>query len=323
MTSPDGEGQGGPPSTRASSVSVLADRIAATLIHHEPGWRLPRLTALARRYSVSAAEVNAAVDELAARHLLRRLPDGQVYRASPAELQVPLEGLAGLTSYVDPMGGELTCQRRQVSCRRVPEGTGWALGLAPGESVLVIKSVWLVGGEPAALSATYLPERLASVIGHFADSPLPVPGLADPARAGVPQAGEDADDDWLDGLGDDGGCEQGGDGRKGAWEIGAQVEPGQTETGQADMETASQGKAAPGTASPPASAGVPGAAQLELGPPPPSVARSLRLSAGQPVATVTVRFEDPLASNPVAVTKVMLRPDLFRIVVQAPGAVQP
>ena len=63
------------------AVGVLADRIAASLVHHEPGWRLPRHTALARRYNVSTAEIDAAVDELSTRHLVRRLPDGQLYRA--------------------------------------------------------------------------------------------------------------------------------------------------------------------------------------------------------------------------------------------------
>jgi len=119
--------------------SVLADRMAATLVHHEPGWRLPRLTALARRYNVSVAEVDAAIEELAARHLLRRLPDGQVYRASPAEYRVPLEGLSGLTSHVDPMGGQLVCKSRQVSRRRPPEDVGRSLGLGAGEPVLVIR----------------------------------------------------------------------------------------------------------------------------------------------------------------------------------------
>ena len=52
----------------APAAAVLADRLAAALVHHEPGWRLPRLTALARRYSVSSSEIDAAIDELAARH---------------------------------------------------------------------------------------------------------------------------------------------------------------------------------------------------------------------------------------------------------------
>jgi UTRA domain len=287
MTEPGGERMGGRSST--SAASVLADRIAAALVHHEPGWRLPRLTALARRYSVSVAEVSAAVDELAARHLLRRLPDGQVYRASPAEYLVPLEGLTGLSSSVDPMGGTLTRRSQQVSCRRVPEDTARALGLAPGEAVLVIKSLWLLGGEPGALSATYLPERLASMAGYVAGPPAPGPGPADAAQPEPPQAGR---------LGEAAG---GDDWPEGGWEG-----PGW--------------EAASAVAAPPGPAGLPRAVQLELGPPPPSVARSLRLSSGQPVATVTVQFEDPLAGVPVALSTVMLRPDLFRIVVQAPDA---
>src|SRR5262249_54405478 len=54
-----------------AAVGVLADRIAAALVHHEPGWRLPRHTALARRYNVSTPEIDAAVDELATPHLIR------------------------------------------------------------------------------------------------------------------------------------------------------------------------------------------------------------------------------------------------------------
>jgi hypothetical protein len=58
---------------------------------------------------------------------------------------------------------------------------------------------------------------------------------------------------------------------------------------------------------------------VELQPPPPSVARSLRLSAGQPAALVTVRFDDPEEDRPVALTIAVFRPDLFRIVVESGG----
>lgn len=47
------------------------------------------------------------------------------------------------------------------------------------------------------------------------------------------------------------------------------------------------------------------------------MARSPRLAAGELVATVTVSLEDPVAHQPVAVTTARLRPDLFRIVIQA------
>jgi DNA-binding GntR family transcriptional regulator len=228
---------------RPQSTGVLADRIAAALLHHEPGWRLPRHTALARRYNVSATEVEAAIDELTGRHLLRRLPDGQVYRASPAEYRLAIEGLAGLTSHVDPMGGELAAKTRHVSKRRPPEDIGRALWVPPGDAVLVIRCLWTVGSEPAAFSATYLPEQFAGLLPEFAAASSP---SGDSIHAGYARA-----------------------------------------------------------------------LQMEMQPPSPSVARSLRLAVGQPATTVTIRFEDDPGGRPVALTVAVLRPDLFRIVVES------
>jgi UTRA domain/Bacterial regulatory proteins, gntR family len=271
---------------RRLSAGVLADRMAATLIHHEPGWRLPRLTAMARRFNVSAAEVDAAIDELAARHLLRRLPDGQVYRASPAEYRVPLEGLSGLVSDVDPMGGQLVCKSRQVSRRRPPEDIGRSLGLEAGEEVVAIRCVWTVGGEPGALSASYLPERLSRSLPDLGAPPFAPPPADSPPAGGAP----------------------------------ADAAPGE---GGSPPAIPPAGSGSPPDAS--ASAGSPPASraravQIELAPPPPSVSRSLRLSAGELVATVTVSFEDPATHRPVAITTAMLRADLFRIVIQATAA---
>jgi hypothetical protein len=65
--------------------------------------------------------------------------------------------------------------------------------------------------------------------------------------------------------------------------------------------------------------GEPRAVHVEMQPPPPSVARSLRLSAGQPAALVTVRFDDPDEDRPVALSIAVFRPDLFRIVVESGG----
>jgi hypothetical protein len=57
--------------------------------------------------------------------------------------------------------------------------------------------------------------------------------------------------------------------------------------------------------------------QIEMGLPPPSAARTLRLVAGEPVATVTVSFAVPGTGAPAALTMAMLRPELFRIVIEA------
>jgi DNA-binding GntR family transcriptional regulator len=262
-----GDGRTGPRGRPAPAAAVLADRLAAALVHHEPGWRLPRLTALARRYSVSSSEIDAAIEELAARHLVRRLPDGQVYRASPAEYRVPLEGVFGLSSHVDPMGGQLACKSRHTTMRRPPEDIARSLGLPPGEPVLAIRCVWTVGGEPGALAASYLPERTAAALG-------------------VLPAGQPGDEDAL---------------------LDAQERSGLIPPGSFPFPWR---PAEPGGPQP-------GAVQIEMGLPPPSAARTLRLAAGEPVATVTVSFTEPQTGNPVALTMAMLRPELFRIVVEA------
>jgi hypothetical protein len=73
----------------------------------------------------------------------------------------------------------------------------------------------------------------------------------------------------------------------------------------------------------PGAACQPRALFVELHPPPPAVARSLRLSAGQPAAMVTVRFDDPVRGRPAALTVAVLRPDMFRIVVESPAGPLP
>jgi DNA-binding GntR family transcriptional regulator len=135
---------------------VLADRIAAALVHREPGWRLPRRSALARRYNVSLTEIDAALTDLARRSLVRRLPDGQLYRASPADYWIPVEGAGGLGTRLDPMGTTITCQTRHVSQREAPQDVAWALGLPPGAPIRVVRCVWSAEGDPAAVSTAYL-----------------------------------------------------------------------------------------------------------------------------------------------------------------------
>ena len=135
---------------------MLADRIAAALVHREPGWRLPRRSALARRYGVGLTEIDAAIADLARRSLVRRLPDGQLYRASPADYWIPVEGVVGLGTRLDPMGGPITCQTRHVSRREPPQDVAWALGLPAGAPIRVVRCVWSAAGDPAAVSMAYL-----------------------------------------------------------------------------------------------------------------------------------------------------------------------
>jgi hypothetical protein len=251
---------------------VLADRLAATLVHHEPGWRLPRPSALARRYNVRPNQVEQAVRELAARHLIRQLPDGQLYRASPAEYLISMNGVPKLGAHVDPMGSDVTCRSRKVSWRRVPEDIGWALGIAAADPICVVKCHWSVNGDPAAISTTYLTSQAAGNVNEAADQPSGTP--AD-LLFNSPREAADGRDGAVDGRG------------------------GSRAFGQ------------------------PVALHLEMQPPPSSVARGLRLRAGQPAAMVTVRFDEPASAKPVALTVAALRPDLFRIVIDSPAEASP
>jgi DNA-binding GntR family transcriptional regulator len=144
----------------ARASTVLADRMAAALVHREPGWRLPRRTALARRYNVSLTEIDAALGDLARRSLVRRLPDGQLYRASPADYWIPVEGAGGLGTRLDPMGGTIACQTRHVSRREAPQDVAWALHLPSGAPIRVVRCVWVSDGDPVAVSTAYLNESL-------------------------------------------------------------------------------------------------------------------------------------------------------------------
>jgi hypothetical protein len=304
MTPHRSEGSRAGAAQQRGPLSVLADRMAAALVHHEPGWRLPRLSALARRYNVSTADADAAIQELAARHLVRRLPDGQVYRASPPAYLLPLEGVFGLASQVDPMGGRLVCKSRVCSHRRPPEDIRTSLGLTSGERALAIRCLWTVGGEPAALSASYLPERLAAELGES-----PAIG-AEHTDAGCLATDVDHDrgpvavDDLL--LEDF------------AEAVGAPAAHLSETNDRPDSapESTTAGSVLfpwlPSTAW----RGRPHALQIEMSLPPPSAARSLRIPAGEPVAMVTMSFGDPAGGVPEALTMAMLRPELFRIVVQ-------
>jgi DNA-binding GntR family transcriptional regulator len=146
------------PQAPPGATGVLADRIAAALVHREPGWRLPRRSALARRYGVSLTEIDAAIAELARRSLVRRLADGQLYRASPADYWIPVEGVRGLGTRLDPMGSAITCQTRHVSRREAPQDVAWALGVPAGAPIRVVRCVWSAAGDPAAVSTAYVYE---------------------------------------------------------------------------------------------------------------------------------------------------------------------
>lgn len=160
---------------RGAALSVLAERIGASLASHEPGWRLPRVSELARRHHVGTDEVRVAVNQLIARQVVRRGPDGQLYRAGPAEYLVAIDGLSDTSAVVDPMGRELTCLSHGLASAPAPEPAARALEVEPGTELGVLRLAWAVDGAPAAVSTAYLampggqPRPLAPWIAAVAD----------------------------------------------------------------------------------------------------------------------------------------------------------
>jgi hypothetical protein len=147
------------------AISVLTDRIAAALANHEPGWRLPRLSVLARQYDVTSELLTAAIGELAARGLIRRTSAGRFCRASPAHYTLPFGGsLHGLRARADPVAGDLSVKSRSVSPHPVRDDIKGVLHIASDEPAWTLQLVWAVGGEPAAITATYLAPQLAELV---------------------------------------------------------------------------------------------------------------------------------------------------------------
>ncbi len=186
-----------------------------------------------------------------------------MYRASPADYLIRLEGLPELRASIDPMGMSIDCASRHVSWRRVPEDIGGALGLSPGDPVCVIRCLWASAGSPVAYSATYLSEGQSFLAG----APPVLPDVLRTSQFTPPACGYSAVPD-------------------------------------ADRPTMPVPR--------------PAGMYLELQPPAPSVARTLRLAAGEPAVDVTVRFDDASAGVPMALTTAVLRPERFRVVIESP-----
>jgi UTRA domain len=307
-----GEGaiQGGParpPGPTRPSVQVLADRMAANLTHREPGYILPRRSALARRFQATTAEIDAAIEELVSRKLLRRLPTGELHRAGPAEYLVSLDGLAGVSSFVDPMDHVLSCTALRVSRLRAPADVAEALGLVPRAAVRVRRCLWSADGAPAASLATYVPEKYAEMLIGSA------PGTED--DQGPPPAME------------------------GGHRPPPALQPPPPLSTALTMPGMLTESAAPGRPGPEL---VPVAVRIEVQPPPRAVARRLRLASGAPALIVTARLDiagpgedagpggtaqvsvpgqrrgEPERA-PMALTVLALRPELFRVVLDTGG----
>jgi DNA-binding GntR family transcriptional regulator len=256
-------------------LNVLVERIASSLANHEPGWRLPRASELARRHNVTTEEVHAAYDELVARQLARQAADGEIYRASPADYLISVNGLAGLSAIVDPMGRKLTCLSYGAARQPAPETAANALRVRPGEPVSVLRLVWAVDGAPAAVSTTYLAR-------HRAQPQDLAAWLAAAATSGSLPVSPSADDDRMVADATD-----------------QATSPARGPAGPPPRESVQPSH--------------PLAVSIQMDLPPVSVARRLRLRPGQLALLVTVVSRPDSGSGPAGLTATVLRPDMFNV----------
>jgi putative redox protein len=172
--------------TAGPDTGVLACRIAGTLAEHHPGWRMPRLSVLARHYGVSSEGVAAAVEELQRRQLIRRLANGQFCRSSPAEYRIPPGSGPALSVGVYPVAGTLGCRSATVSHRPLREDAARrAIGSAAGEPGCTLRLLFTVDNAPAAVSTTYVTAGLSGLVQHVvaADCPRVLPLAGPPPDA--------------------------------------------------------------------------------------------------------------------------------------------
>jgi hypothetical protein len=163
------------PRQHGPELAVLTNRIAAMLVHHDPGWRLPRPTVLARHYDVTTELVEAALGQLAARRLIRRLPDGRACRTSPAHYVLPLRRTQGLTAQAEAVSNDLTLGSISVSWHPVRDEVRRALDVPAAAPVGTIQLIWTIAAEPAAATTTYTTKDLVEPLVAAAERARPDP----------------------------------------------------------------------------------------------------------------------------------------------------
>lgn len=246
---------------------------------------------------MTTRQVAAAIDELAARHLIRILPDGQARRISPAEYLLDLAGQHGLAARAEPVHGTLACKSQSIAWHSVRADIAKVLGIAPGEPACILQMLWTVSGSPAAATTTYLAEQMAKPLVTAMENaeleafrtilPMtPTSSAVNSARADEP----DGSNPQLSAS--QGGTPNCPDGTAGAPDVFL------TETL------------------------VPSSLHIEMQQPPPWAAKALRLSASDSAIGISVSYTDAATGKPGALTVAVLRPGEFRVVVDSVVAPQ-
>jgi GntR family transcriptional regulator len=142
---------------------VISEQVAAAIASGQlvPGTRLPPERHLAESFGVSRMTVRQALGELERDGLLRRVV-GRAGGTFVRELKVERHpaGTAGLSAELRRQGLAAGAELISAEIEPARPRTAAALGLEPGERVVVIVRLRLAGGKPLAVERSSLPARL-------------------------------------------------------------------------------------------------------------------------------------------------------------------
>jgi GntR family transcriptional regulator len=126
----------------------------------KPGEAIPSEMELAARFKVSQGTVRKAIDELATDNLVVRRQGKGTFVATHSEQHVQYRFLRLMPDSGD-LDSEGPAQRNIIDCKRVRASADIArtLGLRTGDSVLQVRRVLSLAGEPAILEDLWLPHN--------------------------------------------------------------------------------------------------------------------------------------------------------------------
>jgi GntR family transcriptional regulator len=127
----------------------------------EPGSRLPGEMTLCEEYGVSRTVVRQALDELEAEGRIVRRKGQGTFAAARKTDEALFQSLTGLYEDVQARGEVLRSEVLAFGLVPAPAEVAAALELTEGDQVIHLERVRYVGGEPWALTRTYLPADIA------------------------------------------------------------------------------------------------------------------------------------------------------------------
>jgi GntR family transcriptional regulator len=135
----------------------LLEAVTEETLH--PGDRLPSERELQDHFSVSRLTVRRALTDLITAGWLFTQPGKGTYIRSP-KVEQGIQQLGGLTQDMRARGYTVTSRVLRVSVMPATGKTAKALGLAPGQDVVLLERLRFVGGEPLSIERSYLNHKL-------------------------------------------------------------------------------------------------------------------------------------------------------------------